>query len=496
MQARGDDRAVLAAVGVEPLEGVARVGGERADADGVARVLVGDAVGGHVLRRHVDVGDGRVGRGRLRQVREHGVDRRRQAAREEGGHADREQQVDRRPVTAADRAVALEVLDRLRGQQVALVAVERDEDRAQVAVQREAVAHAEQGVHEPPEAEHPGVLRDRLVLRRVAVDGADLEVDVEVVALALRAHALAEPPQQVDEVVRAVQADTPVADEMPHRRDALDVVADVRRPAPAARMGVVEDPERPPSPGRRRRGGRVGIGGDPGRHPVAVQFGVAPRPLVFPDVAVEDREQLARERALAEAVDGGEDVEPGPGARLRRVVGRQRAQLPQRRLAVHGEPGAGVLGGREAEPQLARDGAELLAGALGEAAPERDDAADQVAERGGVLVPAQRLGERLGARVLLGPDQRARLGDDRVVEAPAALERPHEPACRRLRRRRGGALLGPVVAGCGGRLARADHRPAHGLGQVATGQAARGAAATHGRRAASRGARAGTRRGP
>ena len=302
-------------------------------------------------------------------------------------------------------------------------------------------------------------------------------------------------PQQVDEVVAAVQADALVADEVADRGDALDVVADVRGAPLAAGMAVVDDRERPPPLGRGRGGGGVGIGGDPGRHPVAVQLAVPPRLRVLVDVPVEDREQLARQLALAEAVDGGEDVEPGPGARLggsSAASARISCNVASRSTA---RPAAHVLGGREAEPQLARDGAELVAGALVEAAPVRDDAADQMAELGGLRLPAQRLRDRLGAVVPARAEQRARLGDDRVVEAAAALQRAHEPA-RRGRGRRGAARSRrPVVRGCGGRPARAHDRPAQALGQVATGQAARGRA-THGRRAASRGARAGTRRGP
>ena len=258
VQARGDDGPMLAAVGLQQLERALDVGHERALADRHVAVVEGDRVLGHVARRPRRPAG--ASRGGGSPVGEHGVDRRRQAAGEEGGDVEREQQVHGVPVAAADRAVAAQVLDRLGREQAALVAVEGDEDRPQVAVQREAVADAEQRVHVPAEAQRPRVLGDRLVHRGVAVDGDDVQLGLDVVQAALGPRALAQALEQAGELVAAVQPDALVADEVAERGDALDVVAEVGRGAVGARVAVVDDRERASpgggarsaSPGRRR----------------------------------------------------------------------------------------------------------------------------------------------------------------------------------------------------------------------------------------------------
>ena len=281
MQPRRDHPAVLAPVGLQQVERRVDVRDERAPPDRAAAVLEAGRAGGHLVRRHVHVRDRSRGAGRRGQVREDRVDRRGETAGEERRHADREQQVDRRPVAAADRAVALEVLDRVRREELALVAVERDEDRPQVAMQREPVAHPEQRVHEPAEAEHPRVFRDRLVDRGVAVRGDDLEVRLDAAAPALGPRPAPQLLEQVDQLLAAVQADALVADEMAERRDRLDVVADVGGRLRRGRVAVVHHRERPPPAGRRGRRRRVGLRRDPWTHPVAVQLAVAPERRVL-----------------------------------------------------------------------------------------------------------------------------------------------------------------------------------------------------------------------
>ena len=250
VQSRGDHRAVLAAVGLQQLERALDVGHERALAHGEVAVLVRHRILGRVAG--VDVGERRVARWWL-AVGEHGVDRRGQTAGEERGDVEREQQLDGVPVAAADRAVAAQVLDRLGREQAALVAVEGDEDRPQVAVQREAVADAEQRVHVPAEAQRPRVLGDRLVHRGVAVDGDDVELALDVVEPALGPRASAQALEQGGELVAGVQADALVADQVAERGDALDVVADVRRGAVGARVAVVDHREGATAGGGRGR---------------------------------------------------------------------------------------------------------------------------------------------------------------------------------------------------------------------------------------------------
>ena len=262
MQPRRDHPGVLAPVLVQALEGDPGVGDERPPAHLERAVAVRHGVLGDRLRLHVHVGDGRVG-SRSGSVGEHPADRGRQAPGEEGRNPHRREQVGRGPVTAADRAVAPEVLDRLRGEQVALVAVEQDEDRPEVAVQREAMAHREERVHVPAQAQDPRPFRDRLVHRRVAVDRHHLEVSFEIVARELRSCAVSERREQIDQLALAVEAHAAVAYDMRERGDALDVIADVGRCAGRTRMPVVHDREHRALARRGRGGRRVGVGCDP-----------------------------------------------------------------------------------------------------------------------------------------------------------------------------------------------------------------------------------------
>ncbi len=241
VQPAGDDRRQVPAVGLQQLDRPVAVLEERAPAHGA----VGVGEGRRTLRgvRHVDVPHRRTGGRPVVEDREGGADRGGQAAGEEGGDARREQQVDRRPVAAADRAVALEVGDRVVGEQVALVAVERHEERAQGVVQGEAVAHPEHLVHEPAEAERPGALGDLLVHRGVAVDRQHVHVGVDAVPAERRPGALGEPVQQGDQVVVPVEAHRLVTHEVAERGDALHVVADVGRAPGHARVAVVHDGE-------------------------------------------------------------------------------------------------------------------------------------------------------------------------------------------------------------------------------------------------------------
>ena len=391
-----------AAIGLEQLERALHVGDERPPADRLVAVRVGHRAVRQILFGDVDVGDRRVARRPLRQVREHGVDRRRQAAGEERRHADRQQQVDGVPVPAADRPVAPQVLDRLVGEQAALVAVEGDEDRAQVAVQREPVAHPEQRVHEPAEAQRPRVLGDRLVHRRVAVDGDDLEVGFDVAQPPLGPRALAQPFEQGDEILAPVQAHALVADEVAERGDALDMVADVGRGAAGGRMAVVHDRERAAAAGGRGRGRRVAVGGDPRPHPLDVRLGALPRVRVLARVALEDLEQPPRKVVGAVAEDGPEHVEPGLRPHVGRVVGRQGAELREHLVGRDGQAGADVLGRREPRPRLARDGAQLVPGQLQVALAVGHDPARQAAQHLGLGLRSQRLRDRARGVGLVG----------------------------------------------------------------------------------------------
>ena len=329
-------------------------------------------------------------------------------------------------------------------------------------MQREAVAHAEQRVHEPAEAEDPRVLGDRLVDRRVPVGGDHLDVGGDVVAPPLGADAVAELAEQVDQVLAAVQPHAVVADEVAERRDRLHVVADVRRRLRRRRMAVVHHRERPPPAGGRRGGRRVRVRLDPGPHPVPVQLRGAPQRDVLARVALEDREQLARELRLAVAPDRREQLVPALGPDLRRVVGGERADLPQRLLRRDLQAGADVLRGRVDGPGRAREPAQLLPRQLAVAAPGGGDAAGQPAELRGLRLRAQRFGERDRRVVLLGADERAHLRDDRTVQRLAAREQPDERlAVRRpvgLWRRRDGGLRRGRRRGRGGAEAAAHAR--------------------------------------
>ena len=184
---------------------------------------------------------------------------------------------------------------------------------------------------------------------------------LDVRAPQLRPRALAQVAEQGDELVRPVQADVLVADQVPERRDRLDVVADVRRRAVGAGVPVVDDRERAAARRGRGRGRGAGVGGDPRAHPLELALAVAPRLRVLAHVALEHREHLAGEVLVAVA----EHRRRGSGTRSWRAP---RADPPRRArgsrasaaLGVDRQAGAHVLGGGVGEPGLARDLAQLL----------------------------------------------------------------------------------------------------------------------------------------
>ena len=96
-------------------------------------------------------------------------------------------------------------------------------------MQWEAMAHGEERVHVPAQAQDPRALRDRLIHRRVAMDRDHLEVGVEIVAGELRSYPVAERREELDQLAFAVEAHAAVADDVRERGDALDVIADVGR---------------------------------------------------------------------------------------------------------------------------------------------------------------------------------------------------------------------------------------------------------------------------
>ena len=360
-----------------------------------------------------------------------------------------------RPVAAADRAVALEVGDRLGRQQVALVAVEGDEDRPQVLVQREPEPRREDRVHVPAEAEDPGVLRDRPVHGGVAVHGHDLDVGVDVVARALRPHPLAELAEHRGELLAPVQPDAAVADEVAERGDALHVVAEVGRRPVRARVAVVHDRDRAAPAGRRRRRRRARVGGDPVAQRVAVARGVRPGLGVAGDVLVEAGEDGARQLLLAGAEHRGQQLVPGARADPGRVLAHERAHRRLRLLRRLREPRAHPLRGRERGGGRRRHVRQLGVREREEAAVVGDDGRDDgagLARRGARAQPG---GQRAG------------------LPAPAGLE------VRAAARDPGG--------GSDGRRGRLRRRPAAQPPRDAPGEPAH---VSHGRRGASRRARA------
>ena len=505
---------MLAPVGLQPVERDPHVLHERAPADRIAAVPVGHGAHRHVGLGDVDARQRRAGRRAVRERREDRVDGRRQAAREERGHPDRQQQVDGRPVAAADRPVALEVVDRRGREQPSLVAVERDEDRAQVAMQREAVAHREQRVHVPAEAQRPGVLGDRLVHRGVAVHGHDLEVGVDLVAPALRPRALAEPVEQVDERRRAVQPDAAVADEMAERGDALDVVADVRRRAVGAGVAVVDHRERAPPAFRRRGGRRVRVGRDPrrassrgGSRPASTAPGPAPdgaRSARTPRArARRRRSRTWRSRTSYQALARTSGGSSATSARTSASASAGATARPERTYSAAASRAHSGRGTRRSSSQASSTKPRRKATMPPHTWPttcvsgcRRSDSASDCA-----------------ASWRPAADERARLRHERLLDRLAALQRAQQ------RRVRHGGAAAPAAGACAARLraaaararrgsapeagerrrrraAQRAQRLASGRGQPAREAPGGATRPSHGRRAASRGARAGSRRGP
>ncbi len=422
VQATGDQPGVTTPVGLEELDRVVHVRDEAAEADAVVAVPVRRRTVGNVLRRDVDVGDLGVRRGLVRCVREDGADGRGHASGEERRDVDGEQHVDGRPVTAADRGVLAEVLDRVVGEQVPLAAVEGDEQRQQVRVEREAVARVEDRVHEPAEGKGPGVRRDLRELRGVAVHGEQLHLRLDVVQLSFRPDAALQLVHQVDEVLRSGELELLVAREVSQGGDALDVVADVGRGAGPARVAVVHDRERHRVVGDRRGGAVVGRLGDPGPQPVAVHDEVAARPLALLDRAVEGLEQGAGQVEVAVREHRPEHREPSGGSDVRRLGSHQLPDRCQRRLRVEGQPGADVLLGGVRRPQLDRESRQLLPGEHREATAEGDDPRREGTDVSCLRLAGQGVGH--GDRHRCPPLRHvlADLGDDRLGQRTTATK--------------------------------------------------------------------------
>ena len=271
-------------------------------------------------------------------------------------------------------------------------------------MQREAVAHPEQRVHVPAEAQDPRALGDLLVHRRVAVDGHHLEVGVDAGPPQLRPRALAGGRRAgaTSSSGRRAGGRSRWRTRWPSAAIALDVVADVGRRAVGARVAVVDDRERRAVLRRRRRGGGVAVGLHPRAHPLDLTVAVTPRGRVLVDVALEHGEHLAGEVLVAVAEHRREDVEPRLGADRLGVLGDERADLVQRGLRVHLQPAADVLDRRVPEPEVARRAAQLDDGELEVVLLVGDDPADEVAEVGGLGASQQPLGDRDGRIGLVG----------------------------------------------------------------------------------------------
>jgi hypothetical protein len=332
------------------------------------------------------------------------------------------------------------------------------------------VAHLEQRVHVPAEAQDPRLLGDLLVHRRVAVNGHHLQVGVDLGRAQLRPRALAEVVEQLRELLGAVQADVLVADEVAERRDRLDVVADVGRGAVGAGVAVVDDGERGAVLGRRRRGGGVAVGLDPRAHPLDLADAVAPRARILAHVALEHGEHLARELLVAVAEHRREDVEPRLGADRVGVLGDEPTDLFQGAPRVDVQAGAHVLDRRVPQPEIARRAAQLVERELEVALLVGDDPAHEVAELGGLLTLQEAFGDGGGRIRLVGGEQRPDLGDDRVVDPAADLEAAQQRLARR------GCRWGSGLAPARLRRLRCGLRPQPPRYevQVAAGQSTRG----------------------
>ena len=326
-------------------------------------------------------------------------------------------------------------------------------------MQREGAAQPEQRVHVPAEAQDPRAVGDRLVRRRVPVDRHDLEVRLDVGALQLRSHPLAEPLEQADERLLAVQADPAVAHQVAERGDALHVVADVRRRAAGPRVAVVHHREHRAPVGRAGGDRRVGRRLDPRAQPPDLALGVPPGGGVVGGAALEDGVGVARQLVLARAERRRDELEPLLRADARRVVGHERAERGERRRGVDGEAGTQVLGRRVARPDLVGQPAQLGPGELDEAPPERGDAGGQRAELAGALVRRQRQRERLRPGVQRRVAERAHLCEHRLVQRAAALEAAQQLLVGRWRRRADGpgCSLGPRLGPDGPGSRRREH---------------------------------------
>ena len=129
------------------------------------------------------------------------------------------------------------------------------------------------------------------------------------------AHPAVQLLEEVDEVLRAVEGQILVADQVAQGRQALDLVADVGRRTVSAGVAVVHDRERDVTGRRARRAARVGRGRHPAAQPVAGDHQRTVDVRAVADLAIEDREDLAGELLLTGAVDRAEDLRPVAGVR-------------------------------------------------------------------------------------------------------------------------------------------------------------------------------------
>ena len=358
----------------------------------------------------VHVGDGRRRGERVCDVGEDRADRRGQAAGEERRHVDGQQDVDGRPVAAADRPARTEVVDRLGLQQARVVAVEGDEHGLQVLVEGEHEARAGQGVHVPAERQRPGALRDLVVRRGVAVNGQDLDRGRVSAAAELRTDSRAQMRQEVNELGRTLVVEILVPDEMTERGKGLHVVADVARGLRPARVVVVHDCEGHVGTWLRCRRG-VGRAVHPSLDPVAAYDHLLADLRLTGDRGIEDDEDLPGEVGLAGAVHQLEDVHPPPRVHLCRGCGHESPHLEQHGREVVVDARADVRRDGVLRPQVTRKVRELLPGQLGVAAVEGDDAEAQVPHLSGrrILAQVDSHGSRAG-QVVSG-DPCAHLGD-------------------------------------------------------------------------------------
>jgi hypothetical protein len=316
--------------------------------------------------------------------------------------------------------VRLQVLDRGRRQHVATVDVEGDEDRAQVLVEREVVAHLELALHVPAEGDGPGPLGDRVEVRGVSVEAHQGDIGLDGVDPPSRLDAALQLREELGQLRIAVEAEALVAYDVPHRREGLDVVPEVGGDLLVVGLVIVQDPERHVPRRDLRRRLRAECALDPWAQPVGSLPGDLGEWLTRRCARLV--QQLARQRDLSDAERREGHLSPGLGIEELRLGFEHLPTGHQRLVGRAEERGAHVLDRRVLEPGVVTGSLEVRPCELDETPLQGDQRRGEVPGARCLRVVLQGLRQGASGHVVAVGHQGAYGPDDCLGERLAALE--------------------------------------------------------------------------